>query len=445
MDGNGNAVAAWMQTDSVRVRIWARRFIKNTGWEPPILLDNDVLDNLRFDQLAVDTAGNATLVGNQQIADGSSRVWVKRFRPATGWAATEYSEYLAGGHFVRENGGNQPPDANGYRYATSAIDGSGNAFVVWPRAIAANNNRLSLWGARYTPSNGWATATTVSTPGPWDAANPSIAVDARGNAVVAWESRTTSANGIGLDRSLLVNRFAITPVVTATVPTWDTTTFTTGLDSQGLVSDVARPQISFDASGNTAVTWKVGPPTNTVNSTYRYTAGTPWQTSSFLRDDTAADARSRGVTVQDAAGNLLAVYPLLDPFSTSTRFREGRYNLVAQRFVAATGWGPVQRIESDVGGDSVLSGVGIDAAGHAVAVWTQQFYNAQGAVTTARVWANRFQPTTGWAMANRLDTSAAAGVLGLSLASFDTNGNATVLWQQTLSGSRTGVWATSYR
>ncbi len=443
MDGNGNAIAAWMQTDSGRTTVWARRFVKGAGWDAATLLESDVLNNLRFDQLAVDAAGNATLVGNQQFSDGSSRLWIKRFRPAAGWTASEFSEYLVGGHFVRENGGNQAPDASGYRYATSVIDGSGNTFVVWPRAIAANNNRLSLWGARYTPSNGWGTATTVSTPGPWDAANPNIAVDAQGNAIVAWENRSTSANGIGLDRTLLVNRFAAIPAVTATVPAWDTTTFTSGFDSQGLVSDVARPQISFDALGNAAVTWKVGPPTNTVNTTYRYIAGTPWQTSSFLRDDSTPDAQSRGITVRDAAGNLIVVYALLDPFSVSTRFREGRYHLVAQRFVPATGWGPVQRIESDLSGDSVLNGVGIDAAGNAVAVWTQQFYNAQGTLTTARVWANRFQLPSGWLMANRLDT--AAGVLGLALPSFDANGNATLLWQQTLTGSRTGVWATSYR
>lgn len=443
MDGNGNAIAAWIQTDSARVGIWARRFVKGTGWDAATLLDNDVLGNLRFDQLAVDAAGNATLVGNQQIADGSSRVWVKRFRPSTGWAPNEFSEYLVGGHFVRENGGNQAPDANGYRYSTSVIDGSGNAFVVWPRAVATNNNRFAIWGARYTPSSGWGTATTVSDPGPWDASNPNIAVDARGTAIVAWENRVANNNGFGLDRYLMVNRFETTPAAGTTVPAWNTATFTSGFDSQGSVADVSRPQINLDNVGGAGINWRVGQ-ANAFTIAYRYTAGTPWQTSSFLRDNTVPDPMSRGITVRDAAGNLIAVYPLLDSTSTSSRFREGRYHLVAQRFVPATGWGPVQRIESDLSGDSVLSGVGIDAAGNAVAVWTQQFYSAQGTVTTSRVWANRFNSSAGWATATRLDTTS-AGMLGLAIPSFDTNGNATVLWQQSLGGGRTGVWATSYR
>jgi hypothetical protein len=443
MDASGNAVAAWMQNDVSRnsTSVWSRRFSQTTGWGQATLLDSDKLGNIRMDQLAVQPSGQATLVGAQVYNDGSSRVWVKRYNPTTtAWAPTEYSEYLLTDSYLMANGGNALPDANGYRYATAAIDGNGNAYAVWQRIIAS---RFAIWGVRYTPSTGFGTATALGESGAWDSSLPTLAIDDAGNAVAAWENRVPNNAGAGgIDRYLMANRYvASTGGSTTTRAGWQTGTFTTGFDGQGRVSTTERPQISFDASGNVGIAWLVGPATNTVGMTVRYRATSTWAVSSFLLDTTVPDAESRGITVQLGAGNLLLVYPLLDPFSTSGRFSAGRYHLVAKRFVPATGWGPAQRIESDLTGDAVLNGVGTDAAGNAVAVWTQQFYT-QGVLTNSRVWSNRFQSTGGWATATRLDTS---GVLGLATPSFDTNGNVTVVWQQPLSAGRTAAWGTGYR
>jgi hypothetical protein len=75
-----------------------------------------------------------------------------------------------------------------------ALEPSGSAVAVWSHAAA----RTDIWANRYVPGSGWGTAVRIDTDDTGDAAAPSVAVDARGNAQAVWQqSDGTRINVLG--------------------------------------------------------------------------------------------------------------------------------------------------------------------------------------------------------------------------------------------------------
>jgi hypothetical protein len=77
----------------------------------------------------------------------------------------------------------------------------------------------------------------------------------------------------------------------------------------------------------------------------------------------------------DPNGNAVAVW---------YQFDGTRFNIWANRFTPAPGWGAAERIETDNAGDASQPQVALDPSGNAVAVWPQ----SDG--TRTNIWANRF-------------------------------------------------------
>ncbi|RYF35685.1 MAG: hypothetical protein EOO25_22175, partial [Comamonadaceae bacterium] len=63
-----------------------------------------------------------------------------------------------------------------------AMDASGSAVAVWVQNGAGD---ASVWSNRYLPGSGWGTPAQVENL-PLDPAQPMVAMDAAGNALVAW-------------------------------------------------------------------------------------------------------------------------------------------------------------------------------------------------------------------------------------------------------------------
>ena len=77
VDGSGNALAVWRQYDGTQFSIWANRYTAGTGWGTATLIETDA-GFAGSPQVAVDGSGNALAVWSQ--SDGTrDNIWANRF------------------------------------------------------------------------------------------------------------------------------------------------------------------------------------------------------------------------------------------------------------------------------------------------------------------------------------------------------------------------------
>jgi hypothetical protein len=139
--------------------------------------------------------------------------------------------------------------------------------------------------------------------------------------------------------------------------------------------DAINPQVAGDAAGNAVAVWRQHDGTRNNIRANRYEAGTGWGSAVLIETDDSGLAAYPQVVV-DGAGNAVAVWSQWDGT---------RYKVWANRYEAGTGWGSAVLIETDNSGNAGYPQVAVDAAGNAVAVWSQ----SDG--TQTNIWANRFQ------------------------------------------------------
>jgi len=155
-----------------------------------------------------------------------------------------------------------------------------------------------------------------------------------------------------------------------------------------------------------------------------------WQVAELIETDNAGDAWSPQITF-DASGNAIAVWRQSDGT---------RYNIWANRYTPATGWGTAELIETD-DGTATYPNIAIDANGNAIAVW----YQHDG--TRYNTWANRYAASSAsWGKAEKINDPNSPSSSGLLATppqiAFDANGNAFVLWAQL--GGNQFLWSNRF-
>lgn len=325
MDNAGNAVAVWQQSDGTRNNIWASRYSAGVGWDPlPVTLTDNTGADADFPHVAMDGAGNAVAVWKQ--TDGTLwSIWSNRYTPGSGWSAALQ---------ISNNTG----DADNPRVAE---DGGGNALAVWNQN---DGGRQNIWSNRYTAGGNWAPLPRVVSDNTGDASIPRLAMNETGNAVAVWEQFDGALNHIWANRFVAGGGWG-----TATVIESDNTS------SAGQVS------VGMDAAGNAVAVWSQSDGMQVNIWGNRYTAGSGWGTEIPVETDNSGDADLPQVAMNDN-GTAMAVWQQSD--GTVTHIR-------ANRYVPGSGWGVVALVETDTMADSDIPRVGMDAAGHAVAVWQQ--------------------------------------------------------------------------
>jgi Bacterial Ig-like domain len=218
IDADGNALAVWAQYSGSRSDIWASRFTVRGGWHAPTLVDSEDAGSATHPKLALDGAGNAVLVWRQ--SDGSrTHIWASRFEVGRGWQGTTLLQTSLAGTSVEPDvavdpAGNATVAWSQYdnsiwsiwstRY--DAVAGWGTAALIetqdnddahTPRVAAdAAGNVTALWshgspgsgiyGNRYIPNRGWGQAVAAN-PGVTDYCNdPWLVVDSAGHVTAVW-------------------------------------------------------------------------------------------------------------------------------------------------------------------------------------------------------------------------------------------------------------------
>lgn len=161
IDAAGNVTAVWNQDDG---RMWANRFTPDAGWGDPEVLDAG-LGDAYAPRIGMDADGNVMVIWGQG-QDASFQLWSRRFTIASGW---ETPEVLS-----------DPDDCWDVEVGFGA---AGDVVAVWTDGdfLAA-----TLWANRYVPGSGWAEPEIVDVESEGGSLAPDVAVDGAGNAVVVW-------------------------------------------------------------------------------------------------------------------------------------------------------------------------------------------------------------------------------------------------------------------
>lgn len=188
----------------------------------------------------------------------------------------------------------------------------------------------------------------------------------------------------------------------------------------------AFPQIAFDASGNAIAVWQQHDGTRYNIWANRYTVASGWGTAELIETDNAGDASWPRIVI-DASGNALAVWSQNNAAAISS--------IWANRYTVGSGWGTAVMIETDTGQAYSVEIAG-DARGNAMAVWTQH----DG--TRFSIWANRYTAGSGWGIAELIETGNNGDAAQPQIA-IDPNGEAHAVWQY-FDGLRRGVWSNRF-
>ena len=217
----------------------------------------------------------------------------------------------------------------------AAIDGAGNAIVVWQQFDGTGTNTVVQAAIR--PAGGaFGAPLALSAPGA-AAVHPRVAMNAAGDAIVVWE------------RALVVQA-AVRPAGAGFSAPVD-------VSAAGLMSPL--PRAALDGAGNATVVWtQAGPAGTTVQVATRPAGGA----FSAAVDLSPPGNASSGQVAANGAGEAVAVWTHADAASNtivqaSTRPPGGEFSAPAGLSVA--------------GQNAIDPHVAIDAAGDALAIWSR--------------------------------------------------------------------------
>jgi hypothetical protein len=219
VDSAGNAIAAWFQGDGTRDRIWANRY-SGTSWGSASIISTNAVGSADNVRVACDSNGNAMAAWEQTDATPNSNIWAARFTPGGGWAQATLVETTNPGHawnpeIAVDNSGNatavwyQQDVSNAGRLSiwanrfsnnawgnavliefsddggggsTVAMDNAGNAIAAW---YQYDGEWDSVYANRYSAGS-WGSPQRIETQNVGHARTPAIAMDGAGNATVVW-------------------------------------------------------------------------------------------------------------------------------------------------------------------------------------------------------------------------------------------------------------------
>jgi hypothetical protein len=169
VDGLGNAIAIWRQSDAVTMSLWASRYAVGSGWGAAATLESDGRP-VGNSAVAMDEAGNGEVAWTQ---DNGTLItlYALQFTPGGGWAAS-------------------PSIANSVANRSAQIPSiapgpSGTFMLVW---IERNATGVQHIWARHFDAGSWGTPSDITPSATRDAYTPWVAFDGAGSAlVVFWE------------------------------------------------------------------------------------------------------------------------------------------------------------------------------------------------------------------------------------------------------------------
>jgi hypothetical protein len=170
IDGSGNVIAVWRQKDGAGIdRIYANRYTVGSGWGTATAVESDSI-NAGDAEIAIDSSGNAIATWTE--SDGTNDSFHANHTAGSGWGTAANIGIVTGE----------------ISHKDLAMDKNGNAIAVWSQSDGTAHR---IYTNRYAPGAGWGTAITLENEA-GDAFRPKIAMDGSGNAIVVWDQNVGS-------------------------------------------------------------------------------------------------------------------------------------------------------------------------------------------------------------------------------------------------------------
>jgi hypothetical protein len=359
------------------------------SWTGPVLVETYNAGNAYYPQVAMDRDGNAMAVWQQ--SDGTIPVrydiWANRYDRDAGWGQAELVEWDNAGSAI---------------VPQVAMDRDGNAMAVWQQSDGTGHN---IMANRYVKGHGWGVAELIESAAD-NAFSPQVAMDERGNAIALWQQNGSPYSDVWSNRYERGVGWGVAMLM-----------------ETNNVGDAQNPQVAMDGQGNAIALWQEhdGTRENIVAKGYLY--GTGWGSNENLETGSGA-AINPHIALNDS-GNAMAVWQQYDGT---------RYNIMANRHVAGSGWGGAALIETGTGA-AEYPRIALDGQGNAMAVWRQ----VDGAYY--RIRANRYSTSASWGDSSPLEMG--IGNAFSPRIVMDRAGNALAVWHQ-YNGSINNVWTNKY-
>ncbi|MFV2035443.1 MAG: hypothetical protein ACC631_10135, partial [Halocynthiibacter sp.] len=178
----------------------------------------------RTPRIATSASGDTLTVWEQSV-NGQGIRW-RAHRAGVGW--WNAPGFVQSGGYVDESGGGSKP--------AIAMDSSGNALAAFLRRHP-QNLFLNVYANQYLAGNGWTGTELVRFNGNGSAGHPSLAMNARGDGIVAWRQSD------GTNESIYYSRY--TPQ-----DGWELGGLVERLDGKAL-----DPVVALDDQGNGLAVW----------------------------------------------------------------------------------------------------------------------------------------------------------------------------------------------
>ncbi len=280
LDGSGNPVVAWSESSATTKRIYVKRW-NGSAWIQIGASAISAPDNAETPALALDASGNPVVVWKQAVfgpnATLSSDTYIAR------WDGAAWVTFGSGKLGVNANNLVDDPAFN----PSVALTSSGNPIVAWSESDGTSRNiYVKRWdGSSWSQVGGFLDVNTNR-----NAFRPSVALDASGNPVVAFNEA-----GTGSDASIYVKR-------------WNGAVWSQlgsgALDvNTNATIGAGGPSLALDSSGNPTVAWNDFDGTSYNAYVKRWNAGV-WEIVGTGSLDTNLARDVYGVSLaQDDSGN----------------------------------------------------------------------------------------------------------------------------------------------
>ncbi len=405
IDAAGNAIAVWIvedpSTSPTSYELLARRFVPDSGWqEIQVVAAKTNTHYIQTPALTIDkTTGKAMVIWetHDRASTTTSDTVARAYDPATGWGiAVAIDDTMPGLNSSpvadTDSNGNVMVVWNRYEsltrklyaalYTSNGVWGSairiednneiggggsgakvaflanGDALVVWNSSRPGTTN--NIWGNKYTKGTGWGTNAIVEASINTNADlrfvdSPSIAADAKGNAVLTYSRQQFIPATSNYQLNVVAKRYmsgAWSSDVTAIGEPLTCTNCPRTPDSR----------VKVTAQGLAVAVWVLdnSAGVDTVWASRTRSDGT-WESKTFSADaDQFIDAQGWPDAGIDDAGNVSIVWSLTG---------SGETNIYSARCKAGTGWGSSELFESDKG-TAQLARIAMNGGGNAMTVWS---------------------------------------------------------------------------
>lgn len=341
-DGHGQGLAIWLQEKGAGTELWSSRFIKDSGWQTPIKLD-DVFNSGHAPSLAFDAQGNAFAAWVKVVAPNNNPdVFAARSTPAGGWDAPVRLGSLANiGVYDKAE---QPQ---------IAVDAAGSAYVLWVQ----RTSDAPVWAARYIAGSGWLPAVSLGAARLGDPYAPRIAVNGTGQVMALWNSFVPTGGGASY-------RFDLWWSTLAPGGSWTSPTLLENDDAGHAMNQA----LVADSAGNFHAIWQQFASEYSSDVVHRrYTPGSGWSTVTTVSTVSGTYVNNRSPSlVADRNGNLMALWGAYQ--SGLGTLQEGTF---ARRYATGDGWTSSFRVSTAGAEPALATSLDVHADGSISASWME--------------------------------------------------------------------------